>query len=259
MFAVQFEAAISGTKSLGRLDDYSRDIWKAWGAGAVTDTEAERLAALIESRKAQTRPLDTVRNRAPHVAIHISQSFFPPKRRQVCPDRAAAMERRRRLAFSGPMPPAIACRFTTGALAALRIVADEVRASGRCSLSLSEIAARAGVGITTARSAIREASREGLLTIEERRRHRRPNLPNNVRIISREWLAWISKGGGSKKAKPTDIEIRKPSVYAEETAALRGGDSLSSRSKGKKGAFRGKRRLSPEPLASSSKGMPCGR
>jgi hypothetical protein len=237
MFAIQVEAAISGTKSLARLDDYSRDIWKVWAAGSLSDDDAQRLATLIEARKAETRPLDTVRNRAPGVAIQIGQSFFPPKRRQVCPDRAAAMERRRRLAFSGPMPPALACRFTTGALAALRIVADEVRAKGRCSLSLSEIAARAGVGVTTARNAVREASREGLLTIQERRRHMRPNLPNTVRIISREWLAWITKGGGSKKAKPTDIGIRKPSVYAEGTAALRGDNACPTRPNGPKESF----------------------
>jgi hypothetical protein len=228
MFAIQVEAAIGGTKSLARLDDYSRDVWKAWAAGMVGDDDAQRLASLIEGRKAETRSLDTVRNRMPGVPLRLGASFFPPKRRaQVSPDRAASMERRRRLAFSGPLPPALACTFTTGQLAALRIVADAVRAEGRCDLSLAEIAARAGVSVCTARNAIREASRDGLLTIEERRRHGRRNLPNVVRIISREWQAWVargrrSEGGGSKKLEPTDIGIRKPSVYAEGTAASRG-------------------------------------
>jgi hypothetical protein len=238
MFAIQVEAAISGTKSLARLDDYSRDVWKVWAAGTLSDDDAQRLATLIEARKAETRQTDTVRNRAPGVPIRLGQSFFLPKRRQVCPDRVAALDRRRKLAFSGPLPPALACRFSVGELAALRIVADEVRSTGLCSLSLAEIAARAGVGITTARNAIRAASLDGLLTIQERRRHGRPNLSNVVRIISREWLAWIAKGGGSKKAKPTDIGIRKPSVYAEGTAALRGANAGRSRSDIPKGVFR---------------------
>jgi hypothetical protein len=242
MFAIQVEAAIGGTKSLALLDGFSRDVWKAWAAGMVGDDDAQRLASLIEGRKAETRSTDTVRNRMPGVALRLGASFFPPKRRvQVSPDRAASMERRRRLAFSGPLPPALACTFTTGQLAALRIVADAVRAEGRCGLSLAEIAARAGIGLTTARNAIREASRDGLLTIQERRRHGRPNLPNVIRIISREWLTWISRGGGSKKAKPTDIGIRKPSVYAEETTTLHGDNEGRNRSRHPEGAFRGRK------------------
>jgi hypothetical protein len=89
----------------------------------------------------------------------------------------------------------------------LRVVADAVRAGGRCELSVPEIAARAGVGITTARNAIRDASRDGLLTIQERRRHHRPNLPNVVRVISREWLAWISKGGNISHTRDEGVSF----------------------------------------------------
>jgi hypothetical protein len=92
------------------------------------------------------------------------------------------------------MPPALASGFTTGELAALRIVADEVRDKGSCDRTLGELAVRAGVSIDTARRAIRQAARLGLITIEERRRYRQPSLSNVVRIVSREWLTWISKG-----------------------------------------------------------------
>jgi predicted transcriptional regulator len=106
------------------------------------------------------------------------------------------------------MPPHLAANFTTGELASLRIVADEVKAHGSCARTLPEIAARAGVGISTARNAIREASRLGIVTVEERRRHGKPNLANVVRIISVEWLAWLAKGGGGfKKLNPTDKKI----------------------------------------------------
>jgi hypothetical protein len=77
----------------------------------------------------------------------------------------------------------------------LRIVSDEVRSHGFCNLTVPEIAARAGVGQTKARMALKEAARLGLATVEERRIPCRPNLPNVVRIISREWLAWIARAG----------------------------------------------------------------
>jgi hypothetical protein len=95
------------------------------------------------------------------------------------------------------MPPALACRFTVGEQAVLKIVADEARSRSLCDLSIPEIAARAGVGQTKVRMALKEAARLGLVTIEERRVPYRPNLPNVVRIISREWLAWIARAGRS--------------------------------------------------------------
>jgi hypothetical protein len=101
-----------------------------------------------------------------------------------------------------------------GELAALRIVTDEVREKGHCDRSLAEIAARAGIGRTTAQNAMRAAAAMGLLTIQERRREGQKNLPNVVRIVSREWQQWIKRGGqgagrsaskaiGFKKTDPT--------------------------------------------------------
>jgi hypothetical protein len=52
----------------------------------------------------------------------------------------------------------LACKFTVGELAALRIVADEVREKGNCDRTLGEIAARAGIGRTTAQNAMRLAA-----------------------------------------------------------------------------------------------------
>jgi hypothetical protein len=78
------------------------------------------------SRRAGSRPnrkLPVAAKRAPRAAA---------RRRQRSPDRQASIERRRRLAASGPMPPALAARFTTSELAALRIIGDEVRHHGVC-------------------------------------------------------------------------------------------------------------------------------
>jgi hypothetical protein len=202
MPATELAAAISGAP-LQTLDDLSRDIWRALQAGMLGDADAQALAEAIHARRAQARagraPLRQVGPRA--------WSYFPPKRPQRSPDRQRSLERRRRLAASGPLPPSLAARFTVGELAALRIVVDEVRVSGVCARTLAEIAARAGVSVCTARNAIRMAARLGLVTVEERRRHCRPNLSNIIRIVSREWLAWMSRGGGSKKFEATDREL----------------------------------------------------
>jgi hypothetical protein len=107
-----------------------------------------------------------------------------------------------------------------GELAALRIVTDEVREKGHCDRTIAEIAARAGICRTTAQNAIRAAAAMGLLTVQERRRQGQKNLPNVIRIISREWLQWIKRGGqasgqsgsksiGFKKTDPTDKSFSK--------------------------------------------------
>ena len=54
------------------------------------------------------------------------------------------------------------------------------------------------------KNAIREAARLGLLTVEERRREGRRNLPNVVRIVSKEWTIWLAQGrAGEPSRKPS--------------------------------------------------------
>src|SRR3712207_4525098 len=131
------------------------------------------------------------------------------------------------------MPPALACKFTVSELAVLRIVGDEVRQHGHCARCVDEIAARAGVCRRMVQSAIREAARLGLLTIEERRREGRRNLPNVVRIVSKEWTSWLARGRrsshpaaeppiGCKKVRPTDSHHKtQPSQASELPLAAR--------------------------------------
>src|SRR3954451_15181476 len=113
-------------------------------------------------------------------------SIFPPRRLQRASQRPVAIARRRGLAASGPMPPVLACKFTVSELEVLRIIGDEVRQHGQCARCVDEIAARAGVCRQMVQNALREASWLGLLTIEERRREGRRNLPNVVRIVAKE-------------------------------------------------------------------------
>src|SRR6185436_8675494 len=178
--------AIEAARTLTRLDHLSKAIWQALAAGAVGDDDAQSLAERLHARRSLLRgdlkPVGLPPGRA---------SLFPPRRLQKAPKRPVAIARRRHLAASGPMPPSLACRFTVSELAVLRIIGDEVRQHGHCDRCVDEIAARAGVCRRMVQNALREAARLGLLTIEERRREGRRNLPNIVRVVSKEWTSWL--------------------------------------------------------------------
>jgi hypothetical protein len=124
----------------------------------------------------------------------------PRPRRQQSPDRRASIERRRRLVASGPLPPPLAARFTWGEQAVMRIVGDECRQHGVCSLHIDAIAARAGVHRTTVQNALREAQGRGpvpgqpIVVVQERRRRGQRSLTNIIRIVSTEWRDWLRKG-----------------------------------------------------------------
>ena len=228
-FSDQMAAAIDGAHTLTRLDHLSRSIWQGLAAGAVADDDAQALAERLHARRS------ILRGEIKPVGIPVGRpSIFPPRRLQRAPKRPVAIARRRHLAASGPMPPALACKFTVSELAVLRIVGDEVRQHGACVRCVDEIAARAGVCRSMVKNAIRTAARLGLLTVEERRRQGRRNLPNVVRIISKEWMTWLARGGrgsrpsaepliGVKKITPTDKSYKTQRLRASEPAfAARG-------------------------------------
>src|SRR3954453_14861008 len=216
-FCDQMAAAIDGARTLTRVDHLSRSIWQGLAAGAVGDDDAqalaERLHACRSILRGDLKPVGLV-GLPPD-----RPSIFPPRRLQRAPQRPVAIARRRHLAASGPMPPALACKFTVSELAVLRIIGDEVRQHGCCDRCVDEIAARAGVCRRMVQNALREAARLGLLTLEGRRGDARRNLPNVIRIISKEWMTWLSRGGrssrppaelpiGCKKMHPTDSSYK---------------------------------------------------
>ena len=170
------------------LDDLTRALWAGVGAGQISDEDAARLAEAIEARRMAGKSIQAVTG-----WVQPKIGPIPRRKPQRPPVRSEAIERRRRLAASGPMPPALAARFTTGELAVLRIVADEFRARKVCSLCLDAIAARAGVSRTLAKGAIRQARRLGMVEVRERRRTGAKSLPNLVTVIDREWVAWIKR------------------------------------------------------------------
>src|SRR3982751_1350014 len=217
-------AAIDGARTHTRLDHLSKAIWQGLAAGAVGDDDAQALAERLHARRS------VLRGEIKPIGIPLGRpSIFPPRRLQRAPQRPVAIARRRHLAASGPMPPTLACKFTVSELAVLRIIGDEVRQHGQCDRCVDEIAARAGVCRRMVQNAIREAARLGLLTIEERRREGCRNLPNVVRIVSKEWTVWLARGGRAsrpaaesliacKKMHPTDSGYKNQRSRTSEPA-----------------------------------------
>jgi hypothetical protein len=130
----------------------------------------------------------------------------------VSPDRARSIARRRRVALCGAIPAKLAANFTLGEIAALSVIAGEIRRQGHCALPLDAIAAKAGVCRTTAQNALRAARLAGLVIVTERPRPGRKNLPNVVKIVSPAWLAWLRLGGDRvQKVERHGNQIDKPS------------------------------------------------
>src|SRR3954468_11449602 len=182
MFANQLRAAITAAPRV-ELAKVASLLWRAYAAGQVTEAEASALSETIEARRAlpaAQRPLQ--------------------RRLGSRPRSPASMERRRRWAASGAPPPALAARFTLAETAVLAVLAAEVLRHGACTLVIGHIAALAGVSETTVRNALRAARGLGLLTIEERRLTAWRNAPNVVRIVSREWQAWLRLRASKERA-----------------------------------------------------------
>jgi len=217
-------AIIGGARTIARLEWASGTIWKAYAAGGVREDQAQGLAERIAERKAELR-------HEPHQVAQVSRpSIFPPRKRQVSPDRKASLMRRRRMASSGPLPPHLAANFTTGQLAVMRVVSDETRDRGNCAITIAEIAARAGVCRALVQQAMHVAAGIGLIRVIERRRQGQKNLPNVINVISAEWQAWLRRG---PKASP--LTFRGLGIGSISVAPTNTNDKKSSPMTGREG------------------------
>src|SRR5215218_6651270 len=101
MFAEQLRRAVEAAPR-AELPTVSALLWKAFAAGQVTEAEASVLSEAIELKRS------------------LPAAQKPTQRRFGSRPRSpASMERRRRWAASGAMPPAIASRFTLAEQAVL--------------------------------------------------------------------------------------------------------------------------------------------
>jgi len=198
------------------LPAVSAALWKAFSAGAVTEAEAERLSGLIEARMAlaATAPPAAGQAAQPRQDGVQQLGVVLPRRTGSRPRTDASMERRRRWAASGRLPPQLASQFTLAEQAVLAVVAVEVVKRGDCRLFHEHIAALAGVSRSTVRATLRRARDLGVITIEERRSSAWRNLSSIVRIVSREWIAWnrlgrrsAGQGGGAISPATTNTKV----------------------------------------------------
>lgn len=186
-----------------RLGEVVSALWKAYGAGGLTDSEVEQLDGLLNARRGAARAAPIKAQPLAAVAAQLVPALAPPPlgegapparehhRTGSRPRKPESMARRRRWATAGYLPPAFAAAFTQGEQAVLAVVALEVGKRGTCTLALGHIAALAGVSETTAKRALRQARTLGLVTVEERRLSRSRNDTNVLRVASREWAAWL--------------------------------------------------------------------
>src|SRR3982751_3231975 len=194
MFVDELRRAVEASPR-AELPAVSALLWKAYAAGTVNEAEASALSEAIELKRALPPPQKTAQRRL-----------------GSRPRSDASMERRRRWAASGCLPPQIAARFTLAETAVLAVIAAEHVKHGRCTLAIDQIAALAGVGRTTVKNALREAQRQDLARIEERRVSAWRNAPNIVTITSREWTSWLRmrrRGVGSNPQPPRLQESKK--------------------------------------------------
>jgi hypothetical protein len=201
MLADQFIAAASGAANSHALDQISHLVWRAHAEGHVDDAQAGAAAEAVQARRrALARPVSP---------SPVSDLPRASKRHPRSPNRRVSTERRRRQATSGAMPPALACRFTTGEAAVLAVVARACQRMGVCVLPIDAIAALAGVERTTAKNAMREARRLGLIEVKERRIPGQKSLTNVVKVIAPDWLAWLKHKPGGPRVPGERIGVKK--------------------------------------------------
>src|SRR4051794_41708715 len=107
MFIEQLRQAVEAAPRC-ELTKISVLLWKACAAGQVSEAEAAALSEAIEARRALPAPSTPVQRRS-----------------GSRPRSPASLERRRRWAASGALPPQLAGRFTLGEQAVLAVVAAE--------------------------------------------------------------------------------------------------------------------------------------
>lgn len=185
-------ARLLAARTLQQIDECAKSAWILNGEGLLGDNEMEYLAPIIQHQRKSIRT-ESRSGRGP-IGPFAPSATRPNRRRLNIPEgkRAAGWLRRRALAKDCIIPTCIARMFTVSKLAVLAVIARAVIDHGFSGMSLPEIAARAGVGCTTARYAIRDAAQMGLITVTENRMNRRWHRPNTIRIVCRRWLDWLA-------------------------------------------------------------------
>lgn len=196
-----------------QLDAVAGLLWVQHGNGYLTNDEADELNARIYAlRKSPGGFVTAIGGAAASVVVAAKRA------RRV--KSADARDRMRSAAFGGWLPRTLAAMFTIGELAVLSVIAREVAARGFCDLHVGSIAYRAGVSVRTVRNARHAAVERGLVTCHWRGTSKN-GLANIIRIVSREWLAWIAKRSPAKAGRmtpPCNTTVNKTAVEGAQFA-----------------------------------------
>ncbi len=135
-----------------RLGDVAGAIWKAYGAGGLTDEQAEQLDGLLNARRGAARAAPIRVLALSVAAARIAPAVAPSPRGEGAPPAIArhhtgsrprtpeSAARRRRWAAAGYLPPKLAAAFTPGEQAVLAVIATEVGKRGTCTLAIGHMA-----------------------------------------------------------------------------------------------------------------------
>jgi len=204
MLADQFKKAAEAAPHSRALDELARKLWRAHGEGHLADADADTVGEAIGARRRAFAAGEGFRRPVASAAVlGLPRAARRPPR---SPDRQASLERRRRQAMSGVVPAKLAAPFTPAELAVLTVIGREVQRRGICTLAVDAIAALAGCCRTSVQNALRQARRQGLILVKERRIPGRKSFTNLVTVVSKDWLGWLRLGGGAtgfKKLSPT--------------------------------------------------------
>jgi hypothetical protein len=204
LIAEQIAAAVADARTLAALDNLARLTWRGFAEAHIAEDDAQALGCAIEARRTVIRSGSYGYSKKQQKPAH------GPRRAPRTPDRQRSIERRRRIAASGAIPPSIACRFTTAEVAVLSVIAREVQRRGQCELPVDAIAALAGVCRRTVQNAMKAAMHIGVILVKERRRRGAPSLTNVVQLAEPSWRAWLrlSGGQGEKRCAPRNTKLK---------------------------------------------------
>ena len=179
----EIKAAVPNIKKTAELDYLTQLLWQHHSRGEVSDNIAQDIAEAIAAQRSLLLTSPARRWSSP-ILNRPTRSYSTSN----------FIQRRRRQAASGYLPPTIAAAFTLGEQSVLSVIAIlTLKGGGTCDAPIAKIAALAACSRTVVQSAIRQARRLGLLRVTERPRHGQPSLTNIIEVIDGLWKMWLNK------------------------------------------------------------------
>ena len=235
MVSTQLTEAAVANCSITQADALAREGWQQWAAGRLSDEAAQATQSAADARKKAIRAFAT----APSKRLSAPSPRRPIRRQR-------SITRRRSMATAGLLPSRLATNFTLGEMATLAVVAQAIKKQqhNQCEWPLGRVAALAGVSMTTARNALHEAHRLGLLTVTERRRNGRPSLTNQLVITSKLWLAWLRLGSRGGRVQFSGGHVRKEDNLSSRTSKTTPRTTAKPRDRRRRSNFYGRQPVS---------------